>query len=139
MNTNKMMIKKLVIKLFKLNDLSDILFKAKQQQKTLDEKYWKEKMSDREEHLNRERELELQELYAQISMLEDKLKVYKAREKELDSKEYMIKREAKEQAFMATKIALKVDDFGLKILGIVGEMKGIKDDAELNRKRVEQK
>jgi hypothetical protein len=40
---------------------------------------------------------------------------------------------------MATKIAMKVEEFGLKILDIVGEMKGIKDEAENNKKRIEAK
>jgi hypothetical protein len=133
------MFKKLLIKIFRLNDISAMILKAKKKQKQLDEQYWTEKMEDSIEHLKREHSLELQEKDAQISMLEDKIKTYKSLEKELATKEYTLKKEAKENAFMATKIALKVEEFGLRVLDIVGEMNGVKDDAENNRKRIEQK
>jgi hypothetical protein len=131
--------KLLIIKIFGLTDISDKLKKAKENQKKLDEKYWKEQLEETILHLNREHELELQEKDATIAMLEDKVKTYKARETELNNREYTVKKEAKENAFMATSISMKVEDFAMKILDVVGEMKGVKDEAENNRKRIEKK
>jgi len=131
--------KLLIIKLFRLTDLTDMLKKSKERQKRLDEKYWKEKLEDALSHQKREHELELQEKNAEISMLQDIIKSYKQREKELDNREYLIKKNAKENSFMATKIASKVEDFGIAVLGIVGEMKGVREDAENNKLRIESK
>jgi cell shape-determining protein MreC len=116
-----------------------MLKKSKERQKKLDEKYWGEKLEDALSHQKREHELEIQEKNAEISMLQDTIKSYKQREKELDTREYMIKKNAKENSFMATKIASKVEDFGIAVLGIVGEMKGVREDAEKNKLRIESK
>jgi len=133
------MFKKFLVSLFSLKDIQDMLLKAKIQQKKLDEHYWKEKLQDIVERLNRERELDVQEFMAQITMLGDQIEDYKKREKELDKKEYNLKKQAKDNSFMATKIALKVEDFGLKILDIVGEMKGIRSEAEEHKLKIENK
>ena len=133
------MFKKLIIKLFKLNDISGMILQGKKRQKQLDEKYWKEKIEDITLHLNREHDLELQEKDATISMLEDTIASYKSREKELANREHETKRCSKENSFMASKISSQVDEFGMAIMRIVGNMKGIKEEAEKNKQRIEQK
>ena len=75
------MFTKIILRIFKLNDISEKLIKAKQQQKKVDDKYWSEKLIDLKEKLKREHELEIQEYQAQIEILNQKLKDYKKREK----------------------------------------------------------
>ncbi len=133
------MFKKLIIHLFDLNDIKDMLLKAKNNQKKLDDRYWFEKLQENEERLKREHELEIQEYQAQISMLRDQVNDYKNRERELDKKEFWLKKQTKENSFMATKIASKVEDFGLNVMKIVGEMKGIKQEAEDHKIKIESK
>lgn len=133
------MFKKLIIHLFDLDDIKDMLLKAKNNQKKLDDRYWSEKLQENEERLKREHELEIQEYQAQISMLQDQVNDYKNRERELDKKEFWLKKQTKENSFMATKIASKVEDFGLNVMKIVGEMKGIKQEAEDHKVKIESK
>lgn len=133
------MFKKLIIHLFDLDDRKDMLLKAKNNQKKFDDRYWSEKLQENEERLKREHELEIQEYQAQISMLQDQVNDYKNRERELDKKEFWLKKQTKENSFMATKIASKVEDFGLNVMKIVGEMKGIKQEAEDHKIKIESK
>lgn len=131
------MLTKLVIKLFGLTDISDKLIEAKQHQKQIDEKYWKEKLFDLEEKLKRVHALEVQEYKAQLEMKAEQLKEYKKKEKELDRKEYHLKIQARENAHMAFKISSKVEDFGNAVIKIVGEMKGVKKEVEDYKELIE--
>jgi len=131
------MMKRLVIKIFKLDDISDMIYKSKRRQKELDDKFWKEKLQDGLDHLKREQLLELQEKDAQISMLNEQVNEYKKRERDLDKKEYFIKKQSKENSHMATKLNSKIEDFGISIMKIAGEMKGIRAEAEEHKLKIE--
>jgi len=133
------MFTKLILKIFKLHDISEKLIKAKQQQKRVDDKYWSEKLADFEEKMKREHELEIQEYQAQIEILNQKLKDYKKREKDIDTREYYLRKQANDNTLMATKITSKVEDFGMAIIKIVGEMKGIKKEVEDHKVKIEGK
>jgi len=135
----KILFKKFMVRILGLSDISDMILSSKKRQKQLDEKYWTEKIQEIKLHLNREHSLELQEKDAQIAMLEDSIRSYKGREKELDSREYNTKRQSKDNSFMATRISSQVEELGLMIMKFVGEMKGIKDDAEFNKLKIESK
>jgi hypothetical protein len=130
------MTKKLIIKLFKLHDISSMLVQAKEKQRQLDKKYYDQELEEELFRLKTKHSLDLQEKDATITLLEEKIKTYKQREKELDNKEYSIKKDAKENAFMATKISIKVEEFALKIMDIVGDMKGIEAEADSHKKRI---
>jgi hypothetical protein len=133
------MMERLFIKLFPQSDISVMLRKSKENQKQLDDKYWKEQLDEALAHRDREHELELQEKDAEISMLKDIIKTYKTREKEFNLREFEIKKNAKENSHTAARIASKVEDFGLAVMNIVGEMKGVREDADKNKTRIENK
>jgi len=133
------MVKKFIIKLFMLTDINDMILQGKKKQKHLDEKFWKEKLQDNTIHLNREHSLEIQELQAQISMLEDSIKVYKSKAKEVENKEYENRKCAKKNSFVATKMSTQIEDFAMSIMSIVGKMKGIKEEAEKNKLEITQR
>jgi hypothetical protein len=135
----KIILKKFIVKIVGLSDISDMILSSKKKQKQLDERFWTEKIQEIKLHLNREHSLELQEKDAQIIMLEDSIKAYKEREKELNSREYNAKRQAKDNSHMAIKIRSKVEEFGLAVMSIVGEFKGIQEEAESNKLKIEQK
>jgi len=133
------MIKKLVIKIFKLNDISDILIKARQFQKKLDDKIWTEKIKNILEKIKMEHKLEIQELESQMTLLKDQLLECKKFEKELNKKDFHVRIQAKDNALIATRIAQKVEDFGMNVMKIVGEMKGVREEAEEHKIKIEQK
>jgi hypothetical protein len=131
------MMKKLIIKLFRLKDISGLLIEAKKQQQKLDAKFWIERMKDKEEKLKNEHELEIQDYISQIALLDDQIEDFKKREKELDRKDFAVRKQSKENAFIATKIATKVEDFALSVMKIVGEMQGVKNEAQEHKLRIE--
>ncbi len=131
------MIRKFIIRIFKLTDISDLLLKTKKNQKKMDDIYWSAKLQDREEKLTRFFELERQELTAQIDMLNQQISDYRKREKDLCQREFLIKKQGKFNLYMASRLDSKVEDFGKAILSIVGEIKGIKDEVSTNRIRVD--
>jgi len=133
------MLKKIIIKIFRLKDISALLIKARLSQKKLDEKYWTERLEEQAEQLNNEHELELQELQSQITLLQDQIADYKKRERELDKKDFYVRTQAKEGALIATRVSSKTAEFGMCIMNLVGEMQGIKDEAEKHKIRVESK
>ena len=136
---SKVMFKKIIVKVFGLTDIKDMILQGKKSQKDLDEKYWKEQLKDLKLSLNREHQLELSEKDAQISMLEDSVKYYKSREKELDSREHQMKLQVKDNYFVATEIASSMEDVGLTIMGFVGKIQGIKNKANDHKLRIEKK
>jgi len=136
---SKVMFKKFVVKFFGLTDISDMILQGKKTQKELDERYWKERLADLRLSLNREHQLELSEKDAQISMLEDSVRGYKAREKELDSREHKMKLQVKDNSFVVTKISSAVDDLSMTISSFVGTMRGIKSEADEHKLRIEKK
>lgn len=131
--------KKLIIKFLKLNDISSMLIKAKTQQKKLDEKYWSEKLRDSDERMKRERDLDSQEFTAQITMLQDQVSDYKKRERELEIREHSVRQQAKENSFLATKMNLKVGDLAKAIIKISEEMVGLKTESEKHSYKIENK
>ena len=136
---SKVMFKKIIVKIFGLSDIRDMILQGKRRQKDLDEKYWKERLADLKLSLNREHQLELSEKDAQISMLEESVRGYKIREKELDSREHKMKLQVKDNSFVVTKISSAVDDLSMTINGFVGTMRGIKSEADDHKLRIEKK
>ena len=139
-----MNIKKIIIKIFRLYNLSEEALKdyvnnATNRQKKLDEKYWRIKIHEELENLQREHELDLHEKDNEISVLEEKLKDLKKKKKEIAVKEALIKRQARENLSVAVRIASKTEDIALALLNTLGEIKGVKDEAEMNKQQIENK
>jgi hypothetical protein len=138
------MIRKKIIKLFKLYDISgealkEYVQKATDRQKKLDEKYWTIKIHEELESLKREHKLDLHEKDSEILELEEKLKDFKKRKKGLDIKEAKIKEQARNNLSVAVRISSKAEDLEFALLNTLGEMRGIKDEAETNKQLVEGK
>jgi len=129
-------IKKIIIHICKLDSISDMLSVAKENQKKLDEKYWSQKLNHTIEQLKYKHQLEIQEKDAQIAELESIILSLKNKEKELAKQEYFIKKQTLENFYFANKITSKIEDFALSIMSIVGEIKGIKDEAEKNKLKI---
>jgi len=133
------MIKSIVIKVFRLTDITDRILKAKKSQKKMDDEHWQEKLVDEIHKIQLDHQLEIIELESKISMCNDTIKEYRNREKLLVNQEYENKKFAKENAYTANKISSKLEDFGLEIYKIIGEVKGIRDEADNNKLRIEKK
>lgn len=131
------MIKKLAIKMFKLNNISDILLKAKQKQKSIDDKYWKEILDEEVIKISQSHELDLQEKDSTIAMLQDHLASYKKREKEISAKDYLAKKQIKENFFVVSSVVSKMKEFNTSVNNVFGEMLGIKDVVDKQRKKLE--
>lgn len=136
------MIRKKIIKLFKLYDISgealkDYVTKATDRQRKLDEKYWTIKIHEELENLKREHELDLHEKDNEIAVLQEKLRDLKKRKKELDIKEVKIKTQARNNLSVAVRISSKAEDLALALLNTIGEIKGIKDEANTNKQQIE--
>ncbi len=133
------MIKTWVIKIFKLEDISELLLKSKQKQKALDNRYWKEILDENINRLNREHALELQEKDAQISMLNQHIDTYKQREKEVDQKEFNARKQVKQNYAVAINMSSVIQEFGENINKMFGKMQGIKDSVTKNKLEIEEK
>ena len=131
------MFKKLIIKIFRLNEINDLLIKSKQQQKAVSDKYWKEVRQDEVDCLNRNHLLELQEKDACITMLEEQIKMLKQRERDVDALHFKSKKQIKENYAVSHSIATKIWDFSQMITSIYGELRGITDAVADNKKRIE--
>jgi hypothetical protein len=131
------MFKKIVIKVLKLNNISDLLLKAKQKQKAVDDKYWKEVLQKEKASIQQEYDLELQEKDSTICMLEDHLASYKKREKEISAEAYKAKKQIKENFFVVGSVVTKMKDFNNNVNAIYGEMLGIRDSVDRQRKKLE--
>lgn len=135
----KNMIKRIVIKLFKLHDIADLLLKSKQKQKRLDDDYWKDVLKENIDRLNREHELELQEKDAQISMLNQHIESYKQREKEIDKKEFQAKSQIKQNSFVMRSASDFMKEFAESINIIYGRMDKLKETVDKQKKAIEEK
>ena len=131
------MIKKLIIKLFKVYDITDMLLKAKQKQKQIDDKYWNEILAEKMNALWREYELELQEKDSDIAMLGEHLATYKKKEREVINKEFLAKKQVKENHYVVQSVVTKMYEFNEGVNKIYGEMLGIKDTVEQHKRKLE--
>ena len=139
-----MSIRKTIIKLFKLYNISDealkdYVSKTTERQKRLDEKYWKERINEEIDSIQREHDLELHEKNTEISMLENKLQEFKKVKTEIEKKSYVNKKQARDNLSIAIRMASKTEDVALALLNTLGEIKGIKDEAENNKILIESK
>lgn len=131
------MIKKFIIWLFRLKDISDNIRHEREKQEKQDEKYWKVKMNDLEEHLARKHKLYVLDFEIELKKAQDEINRLKSRENELDQKEYEIKKLIKEDSYVAEDMYNKVMDLGKTIMKHVGEIGKIKDNAITLKKRIE--
>ena len=139
-----MSVRKTIIKLFKLYNISDealkdYVSKATERQKRLDEKYWKERINEEIDSIQREHDLELHEKNTEISMLENKLQQFRKVKTEIEKKSYNNKKQARDNLSIAIRMASKTEDVALALLNTLGEIKGIKDEAENNKILIESK
>lgn len=134
-----MWIQKLAIRVFRLQDIKNLLLNSKQKQKELDEKYWKEILQEKIDRLNRDHQLELQEKDAQISMLNQHIDSYKQREKEVDQKEFSARQQIKQNYSVALNIVSEMKDFNDSVNRMYGKMLGIQDTVVKHKSRIEEK
>lgn len=139
-----MSVRKTIIKLFKLYNISDEALKdyvkrATDRQQKLDEKYWKERINEEIDSIQREHDLELHEKNTEISMLENKLQQFRKVKTEIEKKSYNNKKQARDNLSIAIRMASKTEDVALALLNTLGEIKGIKDEAENNKILIESK
>jgi hypothetical protein len=134
-----MWIQKLAIRVFRLQDIKNLLLNSKQKQKDLDEKYWKEILQEKIDRLNRDHQLELQEKDAQISMLNQHIDSYKQREKEVDQKEFSARQQIKQNYSVALNIVSEMKDFNDSVNRMYGKMLGIQDTVVKHKSRIEEK
>lgn len=134
-----MWIQKLAIRVFRLQDIKNLLLNSKQKQKDLDEKYWKEILQEKIDRLNRDHQLELQEKDAQISMLNQHIDSYKQREKEVDQKEFSARQQIKQNYSVALNIVSEMKDFTDSVNRMYGKMLGIQDTVVKHKSRIEEK
>ena len=131
--------KKFIIKLFKLKDISDLLLKAKQKQKEVDDKYLKEIIQETTDSLNREYQLELQEKDSTITMLEQHIQLYKDREKAMEKREFLAKKQIKENSFVMRHASDYMKDFVESVSATYGKMDKLKDTVENQKQIIENK
>lgn len=134
-----MWIQKLAIRVFRLQDIKNLILNSKQKQKDLDEKYWKEILQEKIDRLNRDHQLELQEKDAQISMLNQHIDTYKQREKEIDQKEFNARKQVKQNYAVALNIVSEMKDFNDSVNRMYGKMLGIQDTVVKHKSRIEEK
>lgn len=134
-----MWIQKLAIRVFRLQDIKNLLLNSKQKQKDLDEKYWKEILQEKIDRLNRDHQLELQEKDAHISMLNQHIDSYKQREKEVDQKEFSARQQIKQNYSVALNIVSEMKDFNDSVNRMYGKMLGIQDTVVKHKSRIEEK
>ena len=131
------MLKKMLIKLFRLHEINKLLIKSKNQQKEISDRYWKEVLKDTEDLLNRNHLLELAEKDACIVMLEEQIKLLKQRERDVDNQNFKAKKQIKENFAISQKITMEVGNFCQAVNGIWGRMNGITDELADHKKQIE--
>ena len=131
------MIRKFIIWIFRLKDISSDIRRERKKQEEQDERYWKIKFREQEGHLNRKHKLELLDLEIELRKSNDEIKKWENRGKELDEREYEIKKLIKEDSYIAEDIYNRVMDLGKTIMKHVGEIGKIKDNAVELKKRIE--
>ena len=133
----KRMIRKFIIWIFRLEDISDDIRHEREKQEKQDEKYWKIKLRDQEDHLGRKHSLELLDYEIELKKANDEIKKLETREKEIDEKEYEIKKLIKEDSYMVEDLHNKLSDISKNFMKGVGEFSKIKDNATILKKRIE--
>lgn len=131
------LIRKFIIWSFKLKDISKDIKAAVEKQDNRNAKYWKEKLKDQEEHLNRKHELELLDSEIELKKAFDEINKLKSREKELDQRECEIKKLIKEDAYVTEDVHNKLMEIGKNFMKGIGEFNKIKDNAIELKKRIE--
>ena len=133
----KLLIRKFIIWAFRLTDIADDIRNERKRQEQQDAKYWKIKLVEQEDHLGRKHRLEILDFEIELRKSQDEIDKLKSREKELDEKEYEIKKLIKEDSYIAEDIHNRVMDLGKTIMKHVGEIGRIKDNALTLKKRIE--
>ena len=128
--------KKILIRTFDLDEIEDLLQQARDQQKELDKKHWTKITSEKIDRLNKTHMLAIQDKDAEICLLNERIRVLESREKEIDDKEHFVKTLTKENHLVAQLISSQVESLGMNIMKFIGEMKGIRDKAETNHKKI---
>lgn len=131
------MFKKLCIRFLKLDDVSKLLLEAKKKQKEMDDKYWHDVMSESEARIKQQHSLELQEKESCIAMLEAHIGNYKSKEKEIAQREFLVKKQIKENYMVAQGLAGRVGELSENITKIYGELLGLQDNADKHKRRIE--
>lgn len=131
--------KRLFIKWLKLNDISKLLIEAKQKQKAMDDKYWHEIMSEAEMRMKQQHSLELQEKDSCIAMLNAHIENYRTKEKEINQREFLVRKQIKENYMVAQGLSARVGDLSESIGKIYGELLGLQDSADKHKRKIEGK
>lgn len=131
--------KKLFIKLLGLHDVSKLLLEAKQKQKAMDDKYWHEIIAETEMRMKQQHSLELQEKDSCIAMLNAHIDNYRAKEKEINQREFSVRKQIKENYMVAQGLSARVGDLSESIGKIYGELLGLQDSADRHKRQIEGK
>jgi hypothetical protein len=130
--------KKLIIKLVGLDDISDIIYSAREQERKRTLHEMGVRMRQQKEAMERQYSLELQSKQAEISLLEKKIKQSEQYEKEIKDLEYKAKKQIKENFRVSTELAVSIKDFTMSINSIFGEIMGIQNTAENHQKKIQE-
>lgn len=130
-------IKKFGIWLFRLKDIKNIIKREREKQIKQDDKDCEIKLEELREKLQNKHGLEITDYEIRLRKKDDELTKLKNREKELDNKEYEIKKLIKEDAYIVEDIHNKTMDIGKLFMKLVGEIGKIKDSAIDLKRRIE--
>lgn len=133
------MMTEFLIKWLKPKDVTQIIIKAKNNQKQKDEIFWREILDENISRLKREHELELQEKDSSIAILEQHIQFYKNKENEVREKEFTAKKQIKENYAVAQGIVSRLNEYQLGVNKIFAEIEGIRDKAEIHKEKITMK
>jgi hypothetical protein len=128
--------KRLIIKIFGLTDISDLIYDAVISAEKKAEKEKKILRNELEKFFNRKLELTESAYKTEIRLLERRISEYEKAEKYVNELEFKSKKQIQENFRVAAELSAAIKGFTLSVNSIFGEVMGISDKVSRHKKTI---
>lgn len=132
------MIKRLVIKLFRLNDIEDVITRARYSERKRAEEEKEKELLHLKTTLGRKHDLEMQSKNTEIALIKKELSLLERKSKEVDALEYRSRVQIKENFRVATEISMIIKNISMQMNGVYQDIITVTDAAEKHQRRIEE-
>lgn len=129
--------KALLIKLFGLNDISDVIYSAREEERKRAVREKQHSLEEQEKAIRRHYELIIQSKDTEIQLLEKTISGLTRKESEVKEIEHRSKLQIKENYRVATDLAMQIQSFTSAVNHIFGELTTISYRVEKHNKNLQ--
>jgi len=122
--------KKLIIKIFGLTDISNIIYRACLKERRKSKEEFNKELQDIVEVMERDHELELQVKDSELALLEQQIYQIRVKHRDALALEAKSKRQVKANFVITSEISMQTNNLMMLFNKCVGEIEGLKDRSE---------